>query len=949
MSLSAAVPLTLRSLTTAKITQLSKQRDAFEARRAALYKLVEEKSDGRERVQVLLAGIEGVLSGKRKDDGDDDDDYDDEDTVDSDSDSDYDSDDYYDSDDEHSPLRKQNKSCIRNIRRFCQQSRHDSSIHPDMFATWEAELRRMIDLVAVKYQHAVFFSQLVTEWLSDPDAFSGKAAELEESGAEDVISLSSSSENSKGPREEMHEQREAWEKLVFEPRVTDEGKIEQYLEKLFEGSKEGQKALKKLRSDVGAFAKGFTSGFSPKVLQWVIPGVIRKDLLSDDKVVMLKDLLTNDLLAREVSDVLNMRLKELESWTWAGDAVSIDMKRQLNGRYRMYMDEDVLDALFVHFIGVKWAVRFKGLFKAHLNSAWKSSTKGMDKTAKERRNYFLYDYKPETRTLFGTIAGKRRDEFANDFFMCQLPDAETENAPIYDAEGHGDTPARKNFVKLKHRLHHLAITEARIMTAFRGEFTIVQSDFAWFGASLSHTTLLAVLRFFGMPEVWLRFFKCFLEAPLRFKSDGSDIPARMRKNGVPLSHSLSDWMGETLLFCMDYAVNQHADGTLLYRLHDDFWFWGEEDFCVAAWKAIQEFSAIMGLETSESKSGTARISNENDTLRVGESTIAIHRSKRDDASKNVLPAGEVKSGFLKLDQEEGRFVVDQEQIDSHIKELKVQLDACKSIFSWVRAWNAYVTRFFNNNFGTPATCFGREHIDMVIETLKRIEREVFKDFRATGSGSTSVTDYLRRMIKDRFDVDDLPDGFFYFPAELGGLELGNPFIPFLSMREDMETSPKRILRDALAKEETRYLDNKEIFEKKGPSRHLDAELVARIESPDTFMSLEEYMSSFQTTSDPLYIAYCKLLEQPEYISVSRTPAVKAAQAKLPSLGPSYPTPAISNKWGKMDAYWKWVTELYQRGMTERFGGLAAVEADAVPLGVVKVFKEGKVRWHDQGV
>ena len=46
----------------------------------------------------------------------------------------------------------------------------------------------------------------------------------------------------------------------------------------------------------------------------------------------------------------------------------------------------------------------------------------------------------------------------------------------------------------------------------------------------------------------------------------------------------------------------------------------------------------------------------------------------------------------------------------------------------------------------------------------------------------------------------------------------------------------------------------------------------------------------------------------------------------------------------MTTYWKWVAELYQGEMTEKYGGLAAVDNGVVPLGVVKVLREGKVKW-----
>jgi hypothetical protein len=52
--------------------------------------------------------------------------------------------------------------------------------------------------------------------------------------------------------------------------------------------------------------------------------------------------------------MLNMKYKDLKNWSWdAGDAgMPVEPRRQLNGKYRIMMDEDVLQALLLHYIGV---------------------------------------------------------------------------------------------------------------------------------------------------------------------------------------------------------------------------------------------------------------------------------------------------------------------------------------------------------------------------------------------------------------------------------------------------------------------------------------------------------------------------------------------------------------------------------------------------------------------
>lgn len=56
------------------------------------------------------------------------------------------------------------------------------------------------------------------------------------------------------------------------------------------------------------------------------------------------------------------------------------------------------------------------------------------------------------------------------------------------------------------------------------------------------------------------------------------------------------------------------------------------------------------------------------------------------------------------------------------------------------------------------------------------------------------------------------------------------------------------------------------------------------------------------------------------------------------------TKHIRSSWDQMTPYWKWVTELYHPGMVRKYGGLAVVDRALMPLGVVKVLWEGRVRW-----
>ena len=334
-----------------------------------------------------------------------------------------------------------------------------------------------------------------------------------------------------------------------------------------------------------------------------------------------------------------------------------------------------------------------------------------------------------------------------------------------------------------------------------------------------------------------------------------------------------------------------------------------------------EFSKVMGLELNEERTGTVQVSIRNPGKKLSSS----------------LPVGPVRWGFLKLDAESGRWLIDQTEVEQHIAELKRQLAACRSVFAWVQAYNSYVDRFFSTNFGQPARCFGKEHVQMQIETFEHIQRKLFGSDKG---GDANVTDYLREVIKERFGVTDLPDGFFYLPIELGGLELRSPFIPlFMQVRQCI--APRSRIDRAFEKEEEEYDQLREKYESGEYNPHLTPKAyIPHLDEP--FMSLEEFTNFMEETSRHLHDTYEELMEQSPQDSVEFTTDSGSALQTLP-VAITFEGD-FTRSWHTMKPYWKWVLELYAADMLKRFGGLAMGEQGLLPIKLVSTLRSEKVRW-----
>jgi hypothetical protein len=490
-------------------------------------------------------------------------------------------------------------------------------------------------------------------------------------------------------------------------------------------------------------------------------------------------------------------------------------------------------------------------------------------------------------------------------------------------------------MEAKQSLLHLLSTEIAINTRVHGELTAIRSVFDQWNPWLPHATILTVLEVFGISKKWLSFFQKFLQPPLKFIDEESS-PSRIRKRGAPGSHTLSDVFGETVLFCLDYSVNQSTEGSLLYRMHDEIWFFNADHTkCVTAWKAVTKFTEVMGVSLNKTKTGSVRIGKDpNNPL------------QRDPS----LPMGRVRWGFLYLDDRSGRFEIDQSAIDSHIEELRRQLQSKKCVFSWIQTWNTYAATFFTNNFGKSANCFGRDHVDKMLATNQRVHQAIFAT--EDGSNTGSVLQYLKTVLEQRFGVKNIPDGFLLFPVELGGLDLKSPFVPLMQIREAVLRSSSDLLDEFAEAEAAAYRAAKQRFEK-GEISDLRYSLnepdwtPKREEEKETFMSFEEfvrYREEFDYGyNNQLVDVFNKLLERPTEQAIEPTAKVMNG---INGLSGQENLKGIVGSWYSMDSYWKWIAQMYGGEMIDKFGGMAIVDQGLLPIGMVSLFRGKRVGWND---
>lgn len=398
---------TLQTITNTKLEELSKQHLTFTKQHAALLTTANAESDPVQRLNKVVDGTKrclGVKTSTHKDD-------------------------------ESRPGRvvigstrnNELEKDLVNVDRFLDQARFDPSVSSDVLKNWEEKFMHYVTIQATKYEYADLYGKLVTEWLS-----SEKAAK-----ADDDVDMGESFQEF--PSAKKLEARKEWEKYVFEPASVDVAALNDYLERLFITDKrEAASALSDLRTHVKDFEESLmhSSQFNPRTLRWVIKSLQTSDLLSNEKREVLRDFLSNEVILLEIADVLNTRLESLDQWSW-GEYVLLVQQRQINGQFQVQMNEDILQAIFLHYIGVKWSVCFKTAFLALRKNpkTWKTNRTDIPQSDKLRRAFFLGNNIGASPV---NLDNKRSNIQRQRYFTSQLLDREEQQIQHNDGEEEAD-------------------------------------------------------------------------------------------------------------------------------------------------------------------------------------------------------------------------------------------------------------------------------------------------------------------------------------------------------------------------------------------------------------------------------------------------------------------------------------------------------------------------------
>lgn len=211
----------------------------------------------------------------------------------------------------------------------------------------------------------------------------------------------------------------------------------------------------------------------------------------------------------------------------------------------------------------------------------------------------------------------------------------------------------------------------------------------------------------------------------------------------------------------------------------------------------------------------------------------------------------------------------------------------------------------------------------------------------------SIVQHIKTMIDDRFNITEVPEGFLFFPVELGGLDLMSSFIGLLQIRESVKENPNDLLDEFEVHEWDDYIVAQRHFDKGAIriTRHNNVDPDWKPADGDVFFSFAEftkYREEFRGTGKAnLRRTYNTLLERPTEEPIDISVQIQQAMSQLK--GQSNLRGIMPN-WYSMEAYWKWVAQMYGPEIIEKFGGLNVVNFGLLPIGMVSMFRQRRTKW-----
>lgn len=236
--------------------------------------------------------------------------------------------------------------------RRIEQAQYDKTITCEKLTGLERSLYRRLEQFANRLDMSLFHSAL----LRDTDHVSHQHADIE--STLDKVTLGEEFELVEQEVESIHT---AFEEHAFTPKDVDVKAIEDFLINLFEDVI-GNTQLESLRQQMKNCGDLLLSGLDKlhaDLVEWCIEDLLENHLHTAENKTKLESYLQSEPAIRELTDMLNA--KSIRHWNWrSGEAgLPVVAKKNAEGKYCIFVEEDIIDMVFLHSLALRWSMKLK--------------------------------------------------------------------------------------------------------------------------------------------------------------------------------------------------------------------------------------------------------------------------------------------------------------------------------------------------------------------------------------------------------------------------------------------------------------------------------------------------------------------------------------------------------------------------------------------------------------
>ncbi|KAJ3129755.1 hypothetical protein HK098_000124 [Nowakowskiella sp. JEL0407] len=885
------------------------------------------------------------------------------------------------------------------------------SEHPDdqIVNGWIEKLKLEIDRGKKRADYAYLFGKTLEEWVASHQSGSKFDLPLNEEDFEEAEDLTKTVDRMKFIDSTL--------KDLATP-VAPENYDLKFIDEVMSGKEE---FLELIRNAILEYSKsGINSKATSAEILAAIDSICRDNLVDSNGKQQLRDISSNDMLLNEYAGIVTILLNDVTRWDWpAGSFHSLDadgnpesmiyridesapkmrIRKNRSFKYRAFIDEDTITALFLQVIGVRWSVRFKQLLRAfihkfqsntfsnaetdfkallekskkHAESSSHSNTESVSaqilspltQSTSNTKPLLFSNPKTYSYRYYSSIAQTRTTKLQNDLFCCSLPDT-MELQSTSSAYGGGGVSSEGGSNKestKKQKLLDLISAEVGVgMNGFPEEQTTV--------VSLDIEVL------------------CYDEP-----SSATSI-----RRGILLAHSLSRLVSEMLLVLLEIDVFQKTRGAVqLMRVVDDIYFVHTEKLLIhKTWNILTEGLARIGLRPNLLKSGSVVIPG---VSHPNYEELKENSNAPDIRAASPIPQNPVMWGLLHL-RSSGKWDIYSPTVEkikegmihdligkSVILEKEEPLEETKrSILTFVNIYNSYI-RFFLKMFAANPISYvlGDEHLRIIGDCIAEIHDSVV--------GGESVIGYLEKIVRKRYlgesGIERIAEAWFYWPITAGGLAVINPLVTLSAFRKTLQeksttsvqiagfkalgpladtvsTSKPTTGRQSWDSEDDD--DDEDDYSEEGAWDGTEAvkakednpadryykvyitkdggnEIVDVIWIPPKWQTAAGHTnwgttySTSMTTADPASPARTIYLEKLVEEFVNRGSDVRGTDSKKSRNKYKKVTVKEVDNWNRLGNYWKWVLCSYSQQVLDTFGSLGFTNAQLIPLALISEIRK----------